>query len=1178
MASQLQYDVKFVVSNNISQLLILGSPFLNLVAPQIDYKTHNLWFEDPSFKQVFFPPSISKQVKVRTPYDLVIPARSEVVLPIPVKAMDCSALVEPTRTFNLRYGLLMGRAVNSITNGNVLLKFVNDNNNDVIIPRGERICRLCPFEKVMAINTHIDSTQHNIPENYLAGFELDQAEITDQERRQVEQLLRKYYPVFADRLGNTSIIQHRIELTENKIIKKNPYTIPRAYYDNVKQQLEDLVKQNIITPSRSSYSSPIVVVKKKDGSLRICNDFRELNSVTKKDVYPLPKIDTILSVLSGYLYLSTLDARSGFLQVPIHPDDRHLTAFTTPFGFYEYTRMPFGLCNAPATFQRMMDLILSGLTWEACLVYMDDIIVFGRTFEEHLHNLELVLAALQAADITIKPSKCKLFRKKIAFLGHVVSAAGIETDPEKIKRVTEMPAPTNTEQLRSFTGLTGYYRKFIANYAHICEPLNRLLRKGEPWVWSDEQQRAFDTLKEKLTTAPILAFPDFKSSFTLYTDASNSGLGAVLAQSQNGNEVAISYWSRTLNKAERNYSTTEKECLAVVDAIRHFRYYLLGTKFTVVVDHHSLKWLKTVKDNSQRLMRWSLALQEYDFDIVYRSGKKHSNADALSRLFNISEVKLNNILDEQEEDPTLKAYRDYLKDGSLPSDQSLAHNVRNACKDMIIQSDNLLYRIWQADPKSHPRYQLVVPTKLRPYILEQYHDTAFAGHLGFFKTYEKIRERFYWERMANDVARWIESCEACSRRKKKHLKGLIKNVEAKAPFDTIAMDILGPFHESRQGNRYIIVIIDYFTKWVECFALPTQSTADIAVKLVEEVICRHGSPKRILTDQGTNLDGAQLAKDIYKLLRTKKIRTSAYHPQTDGLAEKFNHTLASMLTHYVNEHQDDWDEHLNYVLFAYRTAVHESTKFSPFYLLYGRHPRLPMDPDLVDPDDVSAESYHEHAQQMIDKFNAAYDQVHKNVRKARKRQKKNTDKTKKQPKIDNDDQVWLDVGQIAPGTTAKLSYLNNGPYNIEKVNNNNTVDIVHAENTADKHKVNISRLRKQKKRDEDLKIQPLPSIDSTPETEVTPTTKTTAVVRASLEMPAELSETLQQIRRIIARPGFNKVAAQKKVLQSLLGVSSQFFTDTKRKEKFAEEISAARSADDLVKLIDRALDESGDSS
>ena len=297
----------------------------------------------------------------------------------------------------------------------------------------------------------------------------------------------------------------------------------------------------------------------------------------------------------------------------------------------------------------------------------------------------------------------------------------------------------------------------------------------------------------------------------------------------------------------------------------------------------------------------------------------------------------------------MKTFRDYLKNGTLPSDPSAAQHVRSICKDMIIQSNNLLYRVWQADSKSHPRYQLVVPLKLRPYIMEQYHDTAFAAHLGFFKTYEKIRERFYWERMANDIAHWIESCEACSCRKKKHLRGLIKNIEAKAPFNTIAMDILGPFHESRQGNRYIIVIIDYFTKWVECFALPTQSTADIALKLVEEVICRHGSPKRILTDQGTNLDGAQLAKDIYKLLRTKKIRTSAYHPQTDGLAEKFNHTLASMLTHYVNKHQDDWDEHLNYVLFAYRTAIQESTKFSPFYLLYGRHPRLPMDPDLASP-------------------------------------------------------------------------------------------------------------------------------------------------------------------------------------------------------------------------------------
>jgi hypothetical protein len=453
----------------------------------------------------------------------------------------------------------------------------------------------------------------------------------------IQDTFQKYPNVIAKditQLGRTNVVTHIIDTGNAREIKQHYYRMSPKHESFIKEEIGRLQQQGLIVPSHSPWTSPALVVGKANGKLRLVIDYRQLNKVTKPDAYPLPKIADMLDAMAHCKFFSTLDLTSGFWQVRMNAQDQEKTAFSTKFGTYEFTVMPFGLMNAPATFQRLMDSVFYDVTWKFVLVYMDDIIIYSKTLEEHRNHLEQVLQLLIKAGLKLNPDKCDFFRKQILFLGHMVSEEGIKPNPMLVEKIKSCLPPTTKRKVRSFLGLASYYRRFIRDFSKIAKPLYTLTKQDETFCWTEECRSAFEHLRTCLTTKPVVIYPDFSKPFILHTDASDYAVGAVLAQTDSANkEHVIAYASRILNRAEVNYTVTEKECLAIIWATKHFHNFLQGHAFSIVTDHEAIPWLKKHKQPKGRLARWIIHLSEYEpYTIIKRKGSDHTNADALSRL------------------------------------------------------------------------------------------------------------------------------------------------------------------------------------------------------------------------------------------------------------------------------------------------------------------------------------------------------------------------------------------------------------------------------------------------------------------------------------------------------------------------------------------------------------------
>lgn len=960
----------FFVASDLNADCIIGVDFLDDNECKVDFVKKLLIVRGESLS-LFTQPSDTISV-ITAVDDYVLPSFSETIIEVhhsnTLRNSD-SLLITPQSDFNLKLNSKIMIASCLVEPSPIhIMKIMNITDNPVNIKKGTVVGKIETVQKCTNDGNH-EMSNISVEEeiDYGSYFPLDT--LSNKEKSVVLELFKEYRDVFAfskNEVGHTNVLEHCIDTINPKPIKLPNRRMPHVYQEEIDTQVEWLLSQGIVTPSSSPWAAPIVMVRKKDGSMRMCVDYRRLNGVTIKDSFPLPHITDILDSLSGCSIFSTIDLCSGYLQVPVREQDRSKTAFVTNRGLYEYTRLPFGVCNGPATFQRLMSIVLRGLVGEKCLVYLDDIIIFSKSFDDHLNDLRSIFDRLRQSGLTLKPTKCNFYQEKIDFLGHVVSADGVHVDSSKIDNVKNWPTPQSKSELKAFLGLAGYYRRFIQNFSGIASPLNKLIGKSL-FRWSEEAQQAFQTLKDKLTEAPILAFPDVSNDsakFILDTDASDFAIGAVLSQMIDGKERVIAYGSRSLSKPERNYCTTRKELLSIVHFSKHFRPYLLGKDFIVRTDHSSLQWLHNLKDVDGQLARWLLSLQEFSFQSIHRPGKKHCNADALSRypphqgkdtcptcsprlicttvISSDNETFDNRLLSHQDDDEDVKILKKACFNNepiSTTQDSELSLFGKALAKQLnclVIKNEVLGYNdkgIWKP----------VLPPSMVREILEEIHSGPGGGHFGINKMKEKIRKRFWWPDYQKDVRAYVLGCDVCAKSKDPIPKpnAFLQPIKTGRPNQIIGIDIVGPLPLSSYGNRYLLVMIDFFTKWAEVVPIANQTSCIIIPKIIEHWISRHGVMERIHTDQGRNFESDEF-KDFCIRYQIRKSHSSPYHPEGNGQTERLNRTLNMLLKTHV-ENETDWDQTLPLCMMAYRSSIQESTRFSPFELLYGRDMRLPCD-------------------------------------------------------------------------------------------------------------------------------------------------------------------------------------------------------------------------------------------
>jgi hypothetical protein len=1093
---------RVLVADDISHDCLLGVDFLGANNFTIEVGSSRISSRDNNIPAPLYLKRQPVVCRVSLAETVVVPARHEMVIPAKVFAPDKKTpvnigpgVVESNLIFKRKPELALARSVVQPQGDRIAVRVVNMSPTPITLYKNSKVANLHPLmegedstecvEAFEVLEPQIVKESNSVSKansnaNLQKLFEqVDLSHLQPEEQADVENLLVEFQDIFSSGpsdIGRTSKIYHKINTGDHPPIRQQARRIPGHRREEVDSMLQTMLEQGVIQTSFSPWAAPIVLVKKKDGTTRFCIDYRKLNDVTKKDAYPLPRIDDTLDALSGAKIFTTLDLASGYWQVEMDPNDREKSAFVTHQGLYEFNVMPFGLCNAPSTFQRLMEYVLAGLQWSTCLIYLDDIIIYGRDFGEHMARLREVFTRLRAAGLKLKPRKCHFLRKEVEYLGHVISEDGVSTNPAKVERIVNWPTPKNVRELRSFLGLASYYRRFIKDFATIAAPLHRLTEKNKPFYWNEPCEEAFLNLKRQLTNPPILAYPRFEVQFILDTDASDAGVGGVLSQFHDQKERVIGYGSRTLTKPERRYSTTRKELLAIVEYVKHFRHYLYGRQFLIRTDHSALKWLKNFKEPVGQLARWMEFLSEFDFVIEHRPGKSHGNADGLSRRPNslvgnhngaseglTSNVECENVVmavhkgrekstDEssswcsvvseteikqaQSDDPVLAPIIKSVRVGERPPSSEIQGSSRNThvmwsnWPRLVLEND-ILYRRWESEDGTRSKLQLVVPKSLVPVILKSLHDNPTSGHLGVTKTVERVRQRFYWCGLQQDIESWCRTCEACCRRNNPKVKPRASLVTSKIgyPGERVAMDIVGPFPKTDNGNKYILVVSDYFTRWTEAFPIPNQEASTVARVFVNEYVCRYGVPVTLHTDQGRNFE-SKLLKEMCEILKIDKTRTSPYHPQSDGMVERFNRTLEAMLAKYVNKNHKDWDEHLQLVMLAYRSSVHETTKQTPFFMSFGREARLPV--DVMFGGSEVRKTRDQYVDDVRRNMENAYHEVRERTKAVQRRQEDYYNKRVSGEPFKKDDKVWLHQPCTGKTISKKLHQPWSGPYVIIK--------------------------------------------------------------------------------------------------------------------------------------------------
>lgn len=819
---------------------------------------------------------------------------------------------------------------------------------------------------------------------FIDKIDFENADLNDSQKSQLITLIKQYRTIFADdikELGTTHLMKYDIKLKPNtRPIRLRPYKTAWKEREIITEQIKEWLEAGIIVPSQSEWAAPCLLTKKKNSSkFRLCIDYRALNKQTELQSYPMMDMDLFLADLGSQKckYFTVLDLRSAFLQMKLTPRTQDITTFICHEGAFKFLRCPFGLSNIPLAFCRLMDIVFKDIKNKFVHYFLDDIIITSKTHDEHMRHISIVFERLRRANLTIEPKKAFFFRKRVTFLGHKIDKTGISTDDDNIEKVKNFRPPSKKKDIRSFLGLCNYYRRFIKDFATIARPLQALVHKDTKFEWNEKQIKAFNELKHRLTTAPVLSLPDLNSEepLILTTDASSLSVGFILSQrlyddvTQRKEEKVICYGGRSLTEVQSRYTITELELFACLHAITKLDCYLRGRKFILITDHAPLKWLfnKDLSNVRPKLARWIVELQMYTFECRHTAGKNIPHVDFLSRQpydnaeqevhfkndpylnavqtkpFNTemqdrmlykdgTELNIESIKKAQKQDFWYKMMYNYLAYNIVPKNQQNRSKILRLCNDFMI-NDNALYHIWNpTDKRLEPVSQLCIPPKYTYEIIKAHHDQPDFGHFGHLKTLNKIKEKFFWEGMYSDINHYIKACKTCAeanqgRTNKAPLKSL---PISELPFQVVHIDILS-LNTPSAGYKYIVLIIDSFSKYCISRPLRRKTSKAVSKTLFEELFLRYGFPEKLIVkaDNGQeNVSG--YSKSLHELLKIERIFTTPYSPSSNGQVEIYNKTLLSLLRKFCRDKPSNWR-----ATYCINSSVSESSKFSPLMLLHG---------------------------------------------------------------------------------------------------------------------------------------------------------------------------------------------------------------------------------------------------
>ena len=1071
----------------------------------------------------------------------VVPARSAVIVPAKVAPLDGKmrnpsslyGVFEPSHTAE-RESILIPREVVTVdSDGTIPIRLTNASFEEVrmlkesdvgtlhsILPGGDNEFDLCDDKRTNDrhamtcvgpteadfLGTSDDGEGRRVSTSPVGDVE--SSEMSAEGKAELKRLVGEYQDIFSRHSGDigcTHLTQHRIDTGDAPPIRQPPRRIPASIKEQVERQKEQMMRDGVIEPSDSPWCSPVVLARKKDGSFRFCVDMRAVNSVTRGLAHPLPRVDDALDSLAGARWYTTLDLATGYWQVEIAPEDREKTAFTTGRGLHQFRVMAMGLKNAGGTFQRLMELVLAGLDTRTCLVYLDDIILFNKTEQEHLETLRDVFGRIREAGLKLKPQKCHLARSEVTFLGHSVSEAGVKPDPRNVDKVLTWPEPATDSDMNSFLGLCGYYANFIEGYAEIAKPLRNAAITPGRVVWTAEMRHAFTQLKGILASPPVLSLPRFQGTFVLYTDACNTTVGSVLTERIDDEERVIAYDSKVLTKQQIKWPTYDKELWAVVHAIRRFRQYTTGAKFLVVTDHKPLanipRSIAVERDGTGRRGRWAVELSSFEFDVKIKAGAEHGNADALSRrppepprapellqstppgvqpavrIKEEASPKMSSagVLTATSHVPQNGSPRGDLDTGVRPDpdrtgvDQTQATvNVssgdegQGGTQDLRQAQEQNRYlqliRGWLEKKEEPDRskigawgmvflprwekamvsngiigimtgegFRAAVPEELQKEIIRMAHDHATSGHMGRRRTSFRVRQRFIWPGMYKDIREFCDGCILCQRRQRPSpaKRAPMVTETTSRPFERIAVDVT-EMPVSVKGNNCALIIMDYFSKYVRIYPMANQKTETILECLLDWVY-DFGVPDRLHSDQGSQFE-SRVFRAMCERLGIHKTRTTPYHPESDGMVERFNRTLKDMVSKYIDAEGLHWDDSIKTYSMAYNSSVHSATGYTPFYLVHGYEPRMPLDAAYGPPtESVPVRSYLE---DRLRAMRAAYSRVRSNSARASREAAERYDQKQCNERYQVGDKVWVRDFRAAAGGKPKLGLPYTGPSTI----------------------------------------------------------------------------------------------------------------------------------------------------